>query len=33
MKGVGTDIDQNYLDFAKHRIDNNIDVLSKKDRG
>jgi hypothetical protein len=26
-------IKYNYLDFAKHRIDNNIDVLSKKDRG
>jgi site-specific DNA-methyltransferase (adenine-specific) len=32
MKGVGTDIDQNYLDFAKHRIDNNSDVLSMKDK-
>ena len=25
MKGIGTDIDQSYLNFAKERIQNTID--------
>jgi len=29
MKGVGTDIDQSYLDFAKHRIENTLTDLQK----
>lgn len=29
MKGIGTDIDQSYLDFAKNRIDNAIAEMQK----
>ena len=29
MKSIGTDIDQSYLDFAKHRIDNSIKDLNQ----
>ena len=29
MKGIGTDIDQSYLDFAKHRIENTLTEMKK----
>lgn len=29
MKGIGTDIDQSYLDFAKHRIENTLTEIKK----